>query len=72
MREGKLAIVRRMREHVKNAVPYHCTFIHDIPSEVKESVEAQLKEAFERWARSWILPELDALEEKLTPKKAKV
>lgn len=61
MREGPATIVRRLLDHVKRGQPWSCTFIHEIPKEQEKVVEAQLKEKFEIWANSWIIPDLKIL-----------
>lgn len=43
-------------EHLKNAAPFHTTFIDGISQHEKAKVEVQLKRDFETWANSWIAP----------------
>lgn len=67
--KGKSAatLAEEILQHLKQAVPYGTTFIHEIPMGVSKEVEAQLQQAFERWANSWIAPLCRAIIAKQTP-----
>jgi hypothetical protein len=68
-REGPRTILRRVLDHVRRGQPWSCNRIDQISLENRPKVEAQLKESFELWANSWIIPELEHLLEKFDKKK---
>lgn len=68
-REGPATVIRRVLDHVRRATPYSCWSLDEIPREVKAEVEEKLKERFELWANSWVVPELENLLKKLDKKK---
>ncbi len=41
---------------LKQSCPFGTTFIQDIPTDKRQSVEAELQKHFENWANSWIAP----------------
>lgn len=48
-------------EHLERGCPYSATFLTSIPFQSRAAAEAELKEAFELWANSWIAPKLLAI-----------
>lgn len=63
------SITDRLKELRDKSAPYNCTFQHDIPTEAKGAVEANLKAQFELWWDSWIAPEIELLESRVNKSK---
>jgi hypothetical protein len=64
-------LIADLRKHGRNACPFHMTFVEcGLTVEGKREVEAKLKEMFDRWWESWIVPLIDEIEKK-TVKKGK-
>jgi hypothetical protein len=60
-REGPRTILRRVLDHVRRGEPWSCSNIEGIAEKDRHAVEARLKEKFELWADSWVIPELEHL-----------
>ena len=55
-RKSAATLAVEILEHLQNGAPYGTTFIQEIPLEQRQTVEVELKHAFEVWANSWIAP----------------
>ncbi len=67
MRRGIQIIAREIKENVKSGIPYHLIFAPVKGLEDKEKLEAHLKERFELWANTWIIPLADEIIAKVEP-----
>ena len=63
------AKIQAVLDNLRNARPYSCAFISGVEMERRNEVEAQLKAAFELWAKTWVAAPLMEVREMLWDKK---